>query len=315
MQSCVKSLAASVEASKNGSVKVTLIINPFSGKQRAPVVREMAESMAREVGADLAVRTIGGPGDGARYAQEAVGAGVDRVICAGGDGTLNSVAEGLVGTGTPLAILGFGSGNSYFSSLSLPRDPEKAVRLAFTGSALPADVCYLNDRLFVGTAGIGFDARVAAAFERSRRGRLSYFRIVLKEVFSAKPMRVVVNANNETTEAQVLMMVFCNSREFGNGAIISPRSTVDDGVAELQVVSKPSWIPMIRGLYDLYAGKVHLNRNVHTISAREATIHQDGTLAHLDGESAEIGREIRFRLEAKKLWIVRPGPLETERRS
>jgi YegS/Rv2252/BmrU family lipid kinase len=288
-------------------VKATLIINPFSGRQKAPAVREMAERIAREIGADLVVRTIAGPGDGARYAREAVGAGVDRVICAGGDGTLNSVAEGLVGTRTALGILSFGSGNSYFSSLNLPRDPEKAIRLAFNGAALPADVCYLNDRLFVGTAGIGFDARVAAAFERSRRGRLSYFRIVLKEVFGAKPMRVVVNANHETREAQVLMMVFCNSREFGNGAIISPRSIVDDGVAELQIVSKPAWIPMIRGLYDLYTGKVDLNRNVHTVSAREATIYQEGTLAHLDGESAEIGHEIRFRLEAKKLWVVRYG--------
>lgn len=274
-------------------------------------MREMAERFARDIGADLAVRTIAGPGDGKRYAQEAVGAAVDRVICAGGDGTLNSVAAGLVGTRTPLAILGFGSGNSYFSSLNLPRDPEKAIRLAFTGAALPADVCYLNDRLFVGTAGIGFDARVAAAFERSKRGRLSYLRIVLKEVFGAKPMRVVVNANNEVREAHVLMIVFCNSREFGNGAIISPRSTVDDGVAELQIVSKPAWIPMIRGLYDLYTGKVHLNRNVQTVATSEATIHQEGTLAHLDGESAEIGREIRFRLEPKKLWVVRPGPLET----
>lgn len=130
-------------------------------------------------------------------------------------------------------------------------------------------------------------------------------RIILKEVFGARPMRVVVKAKNATTEAQVLMMVFCNSREFGNGAIISPGSAVDDGMAELQLVRKPSLLPMLRAFYDLYTGRVDRNPNLRTIVTNEAVVYQDGLLAHLDGESVEIGHEVRFRLEPKKLWVVR----------
>jgi YegS/Rv2252/BmrU family lipid kinase len=286
-------------------MKVTLIINPRSGKQHAPRIRQLAERMATTAGAELRIRTIEGPGDGTRLAREAVEAGSDRVISAGGDGSLNAVAAGLVGTNVPVAVLGYGSGNGYVRSLQLPRDPEKALQRAFTGTAHPVDVGYLNDHLFVGTAGIGFDARVAAAFERSARGPWNYMRIILKEVFGARPMRVVVKAKNATTEAQVLMMVFCNSREFGNGAIISPGSAVDDGMAELQLVRKPSLLPMLRAFYDLYTGRVDRNPNLRTIVTNEAVVYQDGLLAHLDGESVEIGHEVRFRLEPKKLWVVR----------
>ena len=286
-------------------MKATLIINPLSGKRQAPNVRSTAERVASELGAELTTQVIEGPGHGTELAREAVAQGVDRVISAGGDGTLNAVAAGLVGTRVPVAVLGFGSGNGYVRSLQLPRDPEKAMRLALTGEASLVDVCYLNDRLFVGTAGIGFDARVAAAFEKSARGPWNYMRIILQEIFGAKPMRVVVKANNETVEAQVLMMVFANSREFGNGAIISPGSAVDDGLAELQIVRKPSLLPLLKAFYDLYTGRIQGNPNVRTIVATEATVHQDGLVAHLDGESVEIGNEVHFRLEAKKLWVVR----------
>ncbi len=286
-------------------MKVMLVINPLSGKRKAPQVQQAALDMARDHGAQLEVRLIKGQGDGTRYAQEAISEGFDRVISAGGDGTLNAVAAGLIGSKVPVAVLGYGSGNGYVRSLLLPRDLRKALTLAFTGTPMPVDVCYLNERLFVGTAGIGFDARVAAAFEHSARGPWNYMRIILKEVFGAKPMRVVVKANHETIEEQVLMMVFANSREFGNGAIISPGSAVDDGLAELRIVRKPPFLGLLQAFYQLYTGKVDKSPYLHTIVTREATVHQDGDLAHLDGESAVIGQEVRFRLEPKRLWVVR----------
>jgi diacylglycerol kinase family enzyme len=262
--------------------------------------------MAQELGVELTVRVIDGVGHGTELAREAVTSGADRVISVGGDGTLNAIGGGLVGTKVPLGIVAMGSGNGYARSQKLPLRPEEALRLAFTGTASPMDVCYLNDHLFLGTAGIGFDARVADAFDKSKgRGMSGYLKIVLQEIMGAKPMHVVVKANNSTTEHDVLMMVFCNTREFGNGAIISPGSTPDDGLAELQVVSKPPFLQMLKAFYDVYTNRADRNRNVTTVVTREAQVHQAGTLAHLDGEPMEVGQEVKFRLEPKRLWVVR----------
>ncbi len=287
-------------------MKATIILNPRSGKKRALTIQDRAMSMAKELGVELTVRIIEGIGHGTELAKEAVASGADRVISVGGDGTLNAIAGGLVGTKVPLGIVSMGSGNGYARSQRLPLKPEDALRMAFTGTASPMDVCYLNDHLFLGTAGIGFDARVAHRFDKSKgRGMSGYLRIVLQEILGAKPMHVVVKANSATTEHDVLMMVFCNTREFGNGAIISPGSSPNDGLAELQVVSKPPFLHMLKAFYDVYTNRADSNPYMTTIVAREAQVHQVGTLAHLDGEPMDIGKEVRFRLEPKRLWVVR----------
>ncbi|MEO8589205.1 MAG: diacylglycerol kinase family protein [Flavobacteriales bacterium] len=283
-----------------------LVINPRSGKGHAPRVRAEAERLAKAHGFTLDVRTIDGPGHGTELAQEAVAKGMDRIISAGGDGTLNLVAAGLLGTTVPVGVVALGSGNGYARSLGLPLKPEAALLRAFTGTPAIMDVCFLNDIPFLGTAGIGFDARVAHRFDKSKsRGMLGYAKIIVQEVFGAPPMRVVVKANHETTEQQVLMVVFCNTREFGNGAVISPGSLPDDGLAEVRVVRKPPFFGLVRAFYQIYTHKADNSPHISNIATTEALVHQDGTLAHLDGEPYDVGHEVRFRLEPKRLWVIR----------
>ena len=286
-------------------MRATLILNPRSGKKRAMSVRESARALAKELSVELTEKVIEAPGHGTQLSRDAVESGQQRVISVGGDGTLNAIAAGLVGTQVPLGIVAMGSGNGYARSQKLPLDPDQALRRALTGTVKPMDVCYLNEHLFLGTAGIGFDARVAWEFDRSEaRGMWNYLRITMKEIFTAKPMRVVVKANNETSERNVLMLVFANTREFGNGVAISPGSAPDDGFAELQCVSKPSFFPLMKAFYDVYTGRADKSRYIHTIVSREALVHQAGSLAHLDGEPVVIGNEVHFRLEPKRLLVV-----------
>lgn len=288
-------------------MKATLILNPKSGKRRAMSVCEAARAQAGALGITLTERVIEVADDGRRMAREAAEAGHDRVISVGGDGTLNAVAAGLVGTPVPLGIVAMGSGNGYARSLQLPLKAQDALRVAFTGAPRPMDVCYLNDRLFLGTAGIGFDARVAHEFDRSTgRGMWNYARIIVKEILGAKPMRVVAKAADATREERLLMLVFCNTREFGNGAVISPGSAPDDGLAELQLVAKPPFLPLLKAFYDVYTRRADRNRHIRTLVTREAQVHQEGLLAHLDGEPVEIGRDVHFRLEPKRLLVITP---------
>ena len=286
-------------------MKATLIINPLSGKRKAPQIIAMAKAMAEELGIALEVRTIEGHGHGTTLAKEALERGQDRVIFAGGDGTLNAVAAGLIGSTMPLGIVPMGSGNGYARSLKLPLKPDAALRIAFTASATPMDVCYLNDKPFIGTAGIGFDARVSWEFDKSKsRGLWGYMRIILKQILSAKPMPISVEANGTTVQENVLMLVFANTREFGNGAIISPGSAPDDGMAELQVVQKPGLLGLVRAFYDIYTGGAQRSPHIHSIVTDRALVRQPDVIAHMDGEPVKVGNEVRFRLEPKQLWVV-----------
>jgi diacylglycerol kinase (ATP) len=288
-------------------MKAAIIINPFSGKRRAPQVRRLAEWTARELGATLSVKIIQGPGHGIELARGAVSDGAERVLCAGGDGSLNTVAAGLLGTRVALGIIPMGSGNGYSRSLGLPQRPEEALRIALTGTPRPMDVGYLNDQPFLGTAGIGFDAYVAERFDRiQKRGMIGYIRLVLAEIARAKTIHAQVTSGSQTTEADLLMLVFCNTREFGNSVRISPASRPDDGVAELNLVKKPALGELPWAFLSLYRNRADRSRFIRSIAATEAHVVQDGVLAHLDGEPVTIGHNVRFRLEPGRIMVVVP---------
>jgi len=288
-------------------MKAAIIINPFSGKRQAPLVRRLAERIAADLGVALTVKTISGPRHGVELTRAAVSDGAERVLCAGGDGSLNAVATGLLGTTVPLGIVPMGSGNGYSRSLGIPQGAEDALRVALTGKPQAMDVGFLNDQPFLGTAGIGFDARVARRFDRTKgRGMIGYLRIILEEIASARTIHVQVTANGQSTETDLLMLVFCNSREFGNGARISPASCPDDGVAELKLVSKPPLRSLPLAFLYLYTNRADSLRYIHSISTTEAIVAQDGTIAHLDGEPVPIGHRVRFRLALHQLLVVVP---------
>ncbi len=286
-------------------MKATLIYNPRSGKKRAPLILEVAPRIAAELDVELDIQAIEGPGHGTLLAEQAVAQGAQRIISVGGDGTNNAIAQGMMGSDVALGVVAMGSGNGYARSLRLPLDPSDALRHALLGAARRMDVGYLNDHLFLGTAGIGFDARVADRFDRTaRRGMFSYARIIVQEIFGAPPMAVEVTAQGGTSNEKVLMLVFCNTREFGNGADISPSSLPDDGMAELRVVRKPPFIHLIKAFYDIYTHRADGNPYVRTIRAVNASVKQEGTLAHVDGEAIEIGHHITFRLAQGALNVV-----------
>lgn len=286
-------------------MKAMVIYNARSGKKQAPRILDIGARVGKDLDAQLDLRAVEGPGHGTELAREGVTQGYDRVISVGGDGTNNAIAQALIGTKVPMGIVAMGSGNGYARSIGLSLDPEEALRHALTGMARQMDVCYLNDVPFLGNAGIGFDARVAHRFDKSKsRGMFGYAKIIVSEIFGAPPMRVVVKANHQTTESQVLMLVFCNTREFGNGANISPGSLPDDGLAELRVVRKPPFLPLIKAFFQIYTGRADRSKYITNIATTSATVWQAGTIAHLDGEPLEVGNEVRFRLEAKRLWVV-----------
>lgn len=286
-------------------MKAMLVMNPRSGKKQALSVRALAERIARELDVVLDIRTIEGPGHGTVLAKEAVAKGYQRVISIGGDGTNNAIAAGLIGTEVALGIVAMGSGNGYARSIGLPLKPEEALRHAFTASPKRMDVCYLNDHPFLGTAGIGFDARVADKFDKSStRGMFTYARITVQDIFGTPPMPIELTVDGRTIKEDVLMLVFCNTREFGNGADISPSSKPDDGIAELRLVRKPPFFQLVKAFYDVYTHRADSNPNLVNIPATGAFAKQAGTLAHLDGEPVDIGHTVQFRLEPGVLWVV-----------
>lgn len=212
--------------------------------------------------------------------KQAISEGADRIIAIGGDGTINEVASVLLHTSIPLGIIPMGSGNGLARHLDIPLSFNKALDRAINGSMISIDAGKWNDRPFFCTAGIGFDAYVAAHFaKRAKRGFINY-------IYST----FVSLRKYQTIEIKELGSVFsftvANANQFGNNAYISPESDLQDGQLEaIQVKPGSIWSIVNLGI-SLFRKNLPYNPLVTISAVKSLQINAPkGIPYHLDGES------------------------------
>ena len=149
-------------------MKALLIINPTAGRRRGSPLEEIQRGLSQPF-VDLAVHLTTGPGDATVAAQQASQDGFDLVVAAGGDGSLNEVANGLVGSDVELGLIPVGTENVLARELGVPLTPTLACQHLLDTLPRKIDVGKVNERYFVCFAGIGFDAHVAHRLTPERK--------------------------------------------------------------------------------------------------------------------------------------------------
>ncbi|HEY1106422.1 MAG TPA: diacylglycerol kinase family protein, partial [Agromyces sp.] len=197
------------------------------------------------------------PGKG--MAREAVEAGVDLVVAAGGDGTVRSVAAGLRGTGVPLGIVPLGTGNLFARNLDIPvNDVDDAVVLAFAGLDRAVDVLIARVRRPDGTteshaslvmAGIGIDATMIANTNpdlKKKVGWLAYVDAGLRALPNSEPFRVVHRLDGgRHHRSRVSSILVANLGYLPGNLELIPDAEIDDGrldVVRLQPRNLFGWL-------------------------------------------------------------------------
>jgi YegS/Rv2252/BmrU family lipid kinase len=233
--------------------------------------------------------------------QKAISEKATKIIAIGGDGTINEVASNLLYTDIPLGIIPMGSGNGLARHLSLPLQFEKALDRALNGTPLLIDAGKWNDRSFFCTAGIGFDAYVAAHFaKRGKRGFLNY---IYSTIASLRNYQVI----HIEEFGPLFSFTVANANQFGNNAYISPTSDLQDGFLEaIQIKPGNIWSIAYLGI-SLFLKKVHLNSLVTISTVKSLQFHSSQVIPyHLDGESLllEPGR-IEIQIQPASLLVVK----------
>lgn len=184
-------------------------------------------------------------GDAARTAQE-LGAQFDRVVCAGGDGTLSESASGLMKLDhpPPLGYIPFGSTNDCATTLKLPRKPREAALVAAgTGLPTPIDVGMLNGTTFVYVAAFGAFTKVAYDTPQDLKntfGHLAYIFAGIASLPTIAPYHMTVEYDGQILEDDFYFGMVSNSQSIGG--IRPPKVeqvVLDDGLFEVTLVKKP----------------------------------------------------------------------------
>ncbi|OQY30349.1 MAG: hypothetical protein B6244_00375 [Candidatus Cloacimonetes bacterium 4572_55] len=167
------------------------------------------------------------------------------IIAAGGDGTVNTVATGLVQSGSPavMGILPLGTGNALSYTCGV-RKIEKAVETLFSGSIYAMDLIKTNNKTIsyvTFMAGVGFDGKVLAIRNQISLGGFLSFPIamlvtMLKDIGNPKStISVAINGRNVLRAEKISSAVISNGHCYGFGFPAVPRAYLDDGQIELQL--------------------------------------------------------------------------------
>ncbi|MDT8436908.1 MAG: YegS/Rv2252/BmrU family lipid kinase [Gemmatimonadota bacterium] len=312
-------------------MRVRVILNPTAGGGvRAGRVRELVDAMSRAsrgVRADL--RVSARPGDVHRLAAEASRDGVDRVVAAGGDGTVAELANGLLAAGHrgDAAILPVGTGNDLARALGLPADLAAAAALAVRGRSVPVDAMDLHpgpgglpsapNRAWNSVVG-GFAGRIGDRLPPSRRrrwGSLSYLRAALDELRELRPHRVRLQLDGEPLAIDLLMLVVANGRYAGGRLPLAPAAHPGDGRLDVVVVPALPRMRLLALVPAILAGR-HLEApGIVCRRVRRVRIEAgQGFWMNADGETwVEGSGDVEARPAA--LRFVQPGPGPGTRRA
>lgn len=230
----------------------------------------------------------------------------DFFIAAGGDGTVNSLASELTGTGKILAVLPVGSGNGFAREMGFRKSIRKLIMDIRGGGSFDIDVLYINGKPCFNLTGLGIDSFVAHDFSNSdRRGFWSYFAAAVRVVFKLKPVKTEIRFENRTITEDVFMLSVTNTRQFGNHAIIAPEAVPHDGLLNIVVVKPFPKILMPAFAIRLLTGTLKESRYINYFSSPgPVTINTVETRYHIDGEPVNINSPVTITLRKKALKVL-----------
>jgi diacylglycerol kinase (ATP) len=291
---------------------VRIIINPAAAGGR--LGRQWPETARRLAGwgLDAPVVFTEAPGHATELAAAAVADGVERVVVAGGDGTVCEAAEGLFKAGGgELAILPLGTGNDAARSLGVPLDLEDATRAATTGSLRPVDLIRVGDRYVLNAIGIGLTGDINDRAVRIKwvRGIAVYLLAALSALFRYRTQRVQMVTEDRNYEGSMLILAVHGGPTTGGGFALTPAAVPDDGLLDACLVEEVGPIGRLARLIAAMKGALGDKAGTHELQAPWLELHFQRPLpAHLDGNSVTLEPPlVRFEVVPGALKVVVPG--------
>jgi YegS/Rv2252/BmrU family lipid kinase len=176
---------------------------------------------------------------GLGQAKSAVSAGVDLVLACGGDGTVTACAEGVAGTGVPLAIIPMGTGNLLARNVGVPMGLDEALAVALGGAQQPIDTGSVNGTLFVVMAGLGLDAQMLSDTSEPLKKQFGWLAYAVSAIrhLGDRPTRVTISADGgRRRRMRANTLIVGNVGWLRGGLPLLPDARPDDGLLDAVVL-------------------------------------------------------------------------------
>jgi YegS/Rv2252/BmrU family lipid kinase len=299
--------------------EICFIVNPMAAKGKATKVARHLRARLPGLKRISEIRETAYQGHATELARATRAA---IVVAVGGDGTINEVANGIIGSGRTLGIIPSGSGNDLIKSLNIPVDLDAALQVILDGRTRMIDTGQVRcsggvsggadelqeGRYFVNGLGIGFDAAVAARTKEIPylRGILLYMAAVFQTLGKYQAPEFAVHYDGGVRRFAGLLIAIGNGRCAGGGFYLTPRAKPDDELFDICLVRSIPLLKILRLMPKVMRGAHEGDPDVEFVRTKHVSV--DGSLpffVHADGEI--VGRNVsgvQVSLAGEKLLVL-----------
>jgi diacylglycerol kinase (ATP) len=292
-------------------MRVLIIPNPSMGinREKRTIIDRVA-SLIRDRDGTVDIAYSYKRGHGKKIAAMATMEGYDAVYAAGGDGTVNDVASGLVESGIPLGIIPLGTGNGLARGLHIPLDPDGYIDVLMKNNTIAVDAGKIGSNLFFATAGIGYDSNIAYDFDqkfKSQRSIPRYFYIGVKNYFMNRPEKVTLVVDGKEIQRKIFVLTVANTSQYGGGAVIDPHADPTDGKLTVIIIPKLGILKTLFAVRKLFEGTIYSSKDIefHEFNSLKIIREKPG-LFQVDGEAYEGTARMNVTVLPGALTVLAP---------
>lgn len=301
------------ELGRDKMKKLLFILNPRSGKGQIKNQLLDIVNIFQKNDYQVQLHITQKPLDAKNIVIE-IGAQFDRIVCSGGDGTLNETVSGLMEAKLqiPLGYIPSGSTNDFASSLKIPKKMEKAAQIAVCGKSFLCDIGSFNERYFNYVAAFGAFTEVSYATPQQMKnvlGHPAYLIEGVKQITAIKAAPMRVEYNGIIIEGDFIYGMITNSTSVGGFKKIVGRSVeMDDGMFEVTLIRNPKNPLELQEILNALLTEDASSERLITFKTAELRVTSPQSVPWvLDGEYGGNPGEIEIKNQYRVLNIIVPG--------
>lgn len=295
--------------------RVRIIVNPASGTAQQVGLEELEDVVdwLEDHGIPAELCPTERAGHAAELAHEAVKSGMDMVVAAGGDGTVNDVIQALAGHTTALGVLPMGTVNVWAREMNIPLNTVDAREVLLRGVRRRVDLGRAGTRYFLMMSGIGFDAEVARRVEQKqswlkRLGLklLNYLATVGILSVTHHSTKIWMRSDAKRRSVNALMVLIGNTRLYGGALTFTNKALADDGMLDVVVISSGGLIYRLGVLVRAALRRSSLGPRVRYLRTRSLRL-ESATRVPVQVDGEVIGTlPLTFTVAPSALTVVVP---------
>lgn len=269
---------------------IHIILNPTAGRRKRHLLDDVVGRL-RAAGADVTVELTQAAGHATELARNAARAGhADVIVAAGGDGTINEVARGLLGQGVPLGIVPLGTANVLAVEIGLPLQAENVASMLLGGPAELIGTGLVQGEIFLMMVGIGFDGEIVHGIDPKLKrlwGKGAFIWSGLRTWVRgpAHDIRFLVDGR----EKRAAWAIATNGRHYAGPYVLAPAQDITQPGLTLFLFRKPSRFAFTIYLAALGLGLVPRLPSVEVIPARHIDVlGPEGLAVEVDGDDRGV---------------------------